>query len=483
MEVSPKFDEINLKNAQYTHIPLVASFISDTETPISIYKKLSDLKPYSFLLESADNATSFGRYSFIGLNPKKIFEFKDNICVVKKGADLSFIDFNDPLRILESEINNFKIDKEINEKLNLPIFTGGLVGFFSYEASRFFEKMPQAKIDILNIPDGVFALYDLIVVFDHFKHKIFFVKYIQVNSENFETDYQKTVSLFQILYDSITKTELNLNPLEFTQEIPLEKNFKSNFTKEKFCTKVNEILEKVKAGETFQLQISQRLNLDLKEKDSPFDIYRRLRLLNPSPYMYFLRYPNFDIIGASPETSLRVENDEILVRPIAGTRKRTGNLERDLELEAELKNSIKEQAEHMMLVDLARNDVGRVAEIKSVETSNLMHFERFSHVVHLVSDIRGKLRKNKTIFDAFRATFPHGTVTGAPKIRSQQIIAEIEDEKRGIYSGAVGYFDFAGNTDTAIAIRTIVVKGNKAYIQAAGGIVYDSIPEQESKTL
>ncbi|OGJ50194.1 anthranilate synthase component I [Candidatus Peregrinibacteria bacterium RIFOXYB2_FULL_32_7] len=481
MNIFPKLDSLKkLKLGSVTHVPVIANFVNDTETPISIYKKITQEKPYSFLLESGDNANKFGRYSFISLNPKKVFEFKNNICSITENGNVSFIEFEDPLKILEKELKNYKIDESLNENLDIPILTGGFVGFFSYEACKYFEKIPLAKKDFLQMPDCIFALYETIIIFDHFKHKIYFIKYLNLKND-IEAEYQKILTTFDVLKEGLQKNELDLSELEFTKELPLEKKFYSNFTKEEYLKKVEKILFKIKSGETYQLQLSQRLSVPLKEADNSFDIYRRLRLLNGSPYMYFLKYPNFDIVGASPETLVRVENNEILVRPIAGTRKRTGDPKRDKELEKELSNCPKEQAEHMMLVDLARNDVSRIAEIGSVETSDLMHFERFSHVVHLVSDIRGKLKKDKTIFDAFKSIFPHGTVTGAPKIRTQEIIAEMENERRGIYTGAVGYFGFNGNMDTAIAIRTMLIKDKIAYLQAAGGIVYDSIPEMEYK--
>lgn len=480
MKIHPKFEDIK-KTDKQSHLPIIASFVSDTETPISVYKKLSQESPYSFLLESGDNGTRLGRYSFIGLKPKKVFEFKNGVCSVSQQDKINFEDFNDPLEVLAKELQNYQVDKTIFQNHNLPILSGGLIGFFSYEASRYFESIPLAKNDILEMPDGIFGLYETLVVFDHFTNKITFIKYLDLKSSNLAESYQNILSTFDVLKDALQNNSTNLSELQFTEDILLEKDFESNFEEEEYCDRVEEILEKIRSGETYQLQLSQRLELELKESDSSFDTYRRLRLLNPSPYMYFLKYPNFDIVGASPETLVRCENDEILVRPIAGTRKRTGDSKKDEILENELKNCPKEQAEHLMLVDLARSDVGKVAEIKTVCTEDLMHFERFSHVVHLVSDIRGQLKENKTIFDAFRSVFPHGTVTGAPKIRSQEIIAKYENDRRGVYSGAVGYFDFHSNMDMAIAIRTMVIKERIAYIQAAGGIVYDSIPAHEFK--
>ncbi len=385
MNIFPKFEDLkNIKNISHTAI--IYQFVADTLTPISIYQKITKEKPYSFLLESAENNTKLSRYSFIGLNPKKIFEFKNGVCVITEKDKLKFEDFDDPLKILKKEI--------------------------------------------LGTPDGIFALYETIIVFDHFTQKVSFIKYLNLKSKNLKKEYEEIKNTFDVLKEAILQNDSNLKELEFTKEILSEKKFESNFTKTEFCKKVEKILEKIKNGETYQLQFSQRLKLILKDKDNSFDCYRRLRLLNPSPYMYFLKYPEFDIVGASPETLVRVENKDILVRPIAGKRKKT---------EDELINSEKEQAEHLMLVDLARNDTGKIADISSVETQHLMHIERFSHVVHLVTDIRG------------------------------------------IYSGAVGYFDFHGNMDMAIAIRTMLIKNNYAYIQAAGGIVYDSIPDQEYK--
>jgi anthranilate synthase component 1 len=359
---------------------------------------------------------------------------------------------------------------------DLPKFCGGAVGYLAYETVNRFEELPSPEKDTLNVPESVFMMVDTLLVFDHVTHKIRIMSHVHLD-EDVEKSYSEAVrkidSLVARLNEPITTTrQMNGSVLTVTESKPT-----SNFEKETFKAVVEKIKRYVTEGEVIQVVPSQRLSQ--KTTAAPFDIYRALRTINPSPYMFFFDFKDFHIIGASPEILVRVEGRTVTTRPLAGTRPRGKTPEEDIALEKELRSDEKERAEHIMLVDLGRNDIGRVSEPGTVEVSELMEVERYSHVMHLVTNVQGKLKKGMDAFDALRACFPAGTVSGAPKIRAMEIIAEVEPEKRGPYAGAAGYFSFNGDMDMAISIRTMVVKDGTAYTQAGGGIVYDSEPDRE----
>jgi anthranilate synthase component 1 len=414
---------------------------------------------YSFLLESVEGGQRLARYSFIGTEPYKV--------LTTRGEDKT-----DPLPLVAAELNKYKIVPVSG----LPRFCGGAVGYLAYETVTRFEELPSPHHDPLGLPESLFMLVDTMLVFDHVTHKIKVLSHVYLDGD-IETAYQEAVGRIDDLVGRLNQ------PLQISQQMnaassPASKSKPtSNFPKEKYEAAVVKIKQYITAGEAIQVVPSQRLAQPTDV--APFEIYRALRTINPSPYMFFLDFTDFHIIGTSPEILVRVEDGMVMTRPLAGTRRRGENPTEDAMLEQELRSDEKERAEHIMLVDLGRNDIGRVSEPGTVKVSELMDVERYSHVMHLVTHVQGKLRRDMTSFDALRACFPAGTVSGAPKIRAMEIIAEVEPEKRGPYAGAVGYFSFSGNMDMAIAIRTMVMTKGTAYVQAGGGIVYDSVPERE----
>lgn len=452
-------------------IPVYRDILTDFETPLSALRKI-DKSKYSFLLESVEGQERLARYSMLGSDPSLVFSSKGNKVTIKEGKALkTFTADKDPIEELKKIFNRYRFI-EVN---GLPRFCGGLVGFFGYDIVRFIERLPEKNPDDRNLPDSVFMLTDTLLIFDHVDHKIKVVSNVHVTG-NPAVEYDKAIKKIDGIIDNLKA------PMPEDKDRPAKnKNrplvFKSNFTKKEYAKVVNKTKEYIRLGDIIQAVPSQRLNVSIKS--DPFQIYRALRSINPSPYMYYLKLGDFFLVGSSPEIMVRCENGLVEVRPIAGTRKRGASEEEDERLIKDLLSDPKERAEHIMLVDLGRNDIGRVCEYKSVKVSELMTIEKYSHVMHIVSDVSGRLKKDKDIFDVLRATFPAGTVTGAPKVRAMEIIEELENVKRGPYAGSVGYFSFSGNLDTCITIRTIVIKGNKAYIQAGGGVVADSKPEKE----
>ena len=453
---TPTLEEVKRMTGDGNMVAVSRDLMADLETPVSAFLKISRGGP-SFLLESVEGGQRMARYSFIGTEPHRLM-------VAESGSAV------DPLKVIEEALAG----RHLVPQTDLPRFCGGAVGYLSYEAAGKFEKLPSPGEDSLGLPEAVFMLANTFLVFDHVGHRIRVVSLVSLDG-NIDAAYANAVARIDDLSNRL-KAPLELVPSPKT--IPAERSsFTSSVSREAFEAGVSSIKESIAAGEAIQVVLSQRLSRTTEAK--PFDIYRALRSINPSPYMFYLDFRDFQIIGASPEILVRVENGEVITRPLAGTRRRGSTPEEDLALESELKADPKEQAEHIMLVDLGRNDIGRVAEPGTVEVSDLMNVERYSHVMHLVSHVKGKLKSGLTAYDALRATFPAGTVSGAPKVRAMQLIAEHEPEKRGAYAGAVGYFSYTGNMDMAIAIRTMVTKGGKAYVQAGAGIVYDSQPEAE----
>jgi len=467
---TPDLTEFIEKSKQGNLIPVYKEIMADMETPLSAFLKLERGK-YSYLLESVEGGERVGRYSFLGSNPEKIFTAKGKMVTIEEnGRRRNFECASDPL----DELSKLMAQYTPVPIRGLPRFCGGAVGYMAYDAVRYFEELPDKNPDDLGLPDLYFVLTDTILIFDHVRHTIKIVSNAHV-TETPERSYEEAVRKIEriaaCIKNPLPAKQMELRPV--SREVP----FKSNVTKEKYESMVNKAKEYIQAGDIIQVVPSQRLETEIHS--SPFTIYRALRSLNPSPYMFYLQFGDTYLVGSSPEIHVRCDEGMVEVRPIAGTRPRGRDEAEDFALERELLADPKERAEHIMLVDLGRNDIGRVCEYGSVAPKELMMVERYSHVMHIVSDIRGKLKKGKNAFDVMRVSFPAGTVSGAPKIRAMEIIDELEDRRRGPYAGAVGYFSFTGNLDSCITIRTILIKGNTAYIQAGGGVVADSVPERE----
>jgi len=454
----PKLEEVKKLKNKGNLIPIYRELVADLETPVSAFMKINR-DGNSFLLESVEGGERIARYSFIGTEPYRI---------IKTESDNKI----NPLPLISQELDRYKIVSISG----LPRFSGGAVGYLAYETVACFEDLPSPDCDPLGLPESLFMFVDTMLVFDHVTHRIKILSHARLDND-IEEEYKKAVNRIDELADRLNQP---LKQRHGRKDIKQSNNIlklSSNLSREEFEKSVLKVKEYITAGEAIQVVLSQRLAQ--RTDIPPFEIYRALRSINPSPYMFFLDFKDFHIIGASPEILVRVEDDMVMTRPLAGTRKRGKTPDEDNRLEQELKKDEKERAEHIMLVDLGRNDIGRVSQPGTVEVSELMEVERYSHVMHLVTHVQGKLRPDMSSIDALKACFPAGTVSGAPKIRAMEIIAELEPEKRGPYAGAAGYFSFSGNMDMAIAIRTMVVSKGIAYTQAGCGIVYDSVPEHE----
>ena len=462
-------------------LPLVVSLSFDTETPVSLYKKVAEGKAYSFLFESAEKDESNGRYSIVGFDPIEKISFDDGKAIIEKKKGDKLKKEQEIQISIPGNKNNAKSSSALEilaerikeyDSVYAKEFFGGLVGFFSFESMKYFEDIPFLPRQKGEALDALFVVPRIIIRFDHFSSEIslaFFADLSKGRSEEFFTFQEEVKKVIEKIKKPL-KAEI----------LDIPKGNEIFYKENKFFEEqARKAKEKIIAGEIFQVQISQRFTRSSKE--NPFEIYRRLRLRNPSPYMFFLDMKGCHIIGSSPETLVRLKNKKILLRPIAGTRKRGKDEAEDQKLEKELINNPKERAEHAMLVDLARNDIGRVAKTGSVKVSREFYVRKFSHVQHILSDVEGELKKDKNMFDVFRTSFPAGTLTGAPKIRATEIITQLENIRRGIYGGGVGYFAFGGDMDFAILIRSIFLANKEAHVQAAGGIVYDSTPKAESK--
>ena len=446
-------------------VPITMKFLDDFSTPIQLYSALKD-KQYSFLLESVEGEEKVSRYSFVGCNPLVILKSKGKrVTIIDNIAKLehSYICKKDPLDELKKLMKKYKVTKHEN-----PAFDGGFVGYTGYDNVRFFEPVLDAE-NRSDDAETCFVLPKHVIAFDHLNKLTTFIAF------SLKGEQAKEKKLMKEFIASVAGAK-DLVPLEDGKKNKI--NFKSNFTKKKFIEAVKTAQKHIKKGDIIQVVLSQRLECVFPSKKS-FDAYRYLRVLNPSAYMYYLNFDKTKVVGASPEMLLRCENKELTTRPIAGTRPRGKTQAEDDFYAKDLLADKKEIAEHIMLVDLGRNDIGRESESSTVELVQFKEIERFSHVMHIVSEVKGRLKKGRDALDSFRACFPAGTLSGAPKIRAMQIIDDLEPDSRGIYGGSIGYMSFNGNLDTAIAIRTIVVKGNKAYVQAGAGIVLDSKPEME----
>ena len=470
-------------------LPICVDVLADMDTPVSAYCKTAT-GPYSFLLESVAGGERIARYSFIGINPylvmaqrgEKATLRRARVSSIKKDSinrsyTLEEINCHDPLDFIQAELGQYRlVTRDATEYDKLPVFHGGAVGYLAYEVAARFERLPVPERDELNLPQSIFCFTETVLVFDHLKHRVRVVTHLHLDAPDLEAEYRRVLAIIEDVQQRLRQSP------RLPQEPALDYDdsaarVRSNRTQAEFEAMVEQAQEYIRAGDIFQVVLSQRLSRRVNA--APFTVYRALRAINPSPYMFFLDLDDIYIIGASPELLVRVEDGEVTIHPIAGTRKRGSDPRSDQQLAEELQSDPKERAEHVMLLDLGRNDVGRVSVPGSVQVTQFMEVERYSHVMHLVSNVTGQLRPDITPYDALRAGFPAGTVSGAPKIRAMEIISELEGTQRGVYAGAVGYFSHSGNLDTAIALRTMVMRDGIAYIQAGGGIVADSQPAEE----
>ncbi|MFM6065976.1 MAG: anthranilate synthase component I, partial [Sphaerospermopsis kisseleviana] len=483
--IFPDFQQFTKLAQQGNFVPVYQEWVADLDTPVSAWYKVCASQPYSFLLESVEGGEKVGRYSLLGCNPLWILEARGDQTTqtYRDGSQKVFT--GDPFNVLAECLAPYHPVK----LPQLPSGIGGLFGFWGYELINWIEpRVPIHAQDERNLPDGLWMQVDHLLIFDQVKRKIWAIAYADLrNNENLEIAYQKACDRIQ---EMVSKLSLPISPentkLPWTSPQNKPKagieEYTSNFTKKEFCASVEKAKEYIKAGDIFQVVISQRLSTEYK--GDPFALYRSLRQINPSPYMAFFNFQDWQIIGSSPEVMVKAERDEeggiiATVRPIAGTRPRGKTTKEDEALAADLLQDPKEVAEHIMLVDLGRNDLGRVCENGTVKVDELMVIELYSHVMHIVSNVVGKLAENKTAWDLLKACFPAGTVSGAPKIRAMEIINELEPTRRGVYSGVYGYYDFEGQLNSAIAIRTMVLNNQTVTVQAGAGLVADSEPEKE----
>jgi anthranilate synthase component I len=463
------FDEFKDLARRGTFVPVCKEIVADLLTPVSAFLKIAEHSDYAFLFESVEGGEHVGRYSFLGKDPFLILRARDGRTTIERAGKLTESDrpFIATLRSLMADFRSPFVP-------DFPRFTGGAVGFLGYGAASWFEPVLG---DLGTSSDGAdtagFMLFDTVLAFDHVQHRILIIANARITpDEDLESLYQFACAKIAFVERELDRA-LSQRPAKTTGEVEL----RSNYTRDEFEAHVRTAKEYIAAGEIYQVVLSQRLEATVGAE--PFTVYRALRYVNPSPYMFFIRMGGVSVVGSSPEMLVRVEGSLVETHPIAGTRRRGRNDEEDMRLAEELKRNEKERAEHVMLVDLGRNDVGRVCEYGSVRVPQFMGLERFSHVMHLTSVVEGRLASDRDRFDALVSCFPAGTVSGAPKVRAMQIINELEPSGRGLYAGAVGYLDFAGNLDFCIAIRTVIMSGGNAYIQAGAGIVMDSNPTAE----
>ncbi|MBI4667267.1 MAG: anthranilate synthase component I [Nitrospinae bacterium] len=450
-------------------IPVYREIFADLETPVSAFLKLGD-NPFSYLLESVQGGEKWGRYTFLGQAPSIILKYHgETVTVTENGQETTRKAEGDPLDELRRLMARYKPVRVPG----LPRFYGGAVGFLTYDVVRFFEKMPQTAVDDLGTPDALFAVTDTILIFDNISNTIKVVSNAYVGGEAPEKAYEKALSKIDSIIALLKKPLPDIEPVVGDPNVA----FESAMGKDVFEGNVDRCKAYIKEGDIFQVVLARRLKAKISAP--AFQVYRALRALNPSPYMYYLNYGGVKVVGASPESLARVEDGVVETRPIAGTRPRGKDAEEDRFLAEDLLADEKERAEHIMLVDLGRNDVGRVSIGGTVKVDEFMNIEKYSHVIHIVSNVKGALRHDKDAYDALRAIFPAGTLSGAPKIRAMEIIEELEGTRRGIYGGAVGYFSFSGNMDMAISIRTLQIQDGVAYLGVGAGIVADSVPERE----
>jgi len=453
-------------------VPVYREILADIETPVTAYMKIAKGQEHSFLLESVERADTIGQYSFLGANPSIVFRSKGrDVTIVRNGEETSFESDHplDELKKLMAQYTPFQVE-------GLPEFHGGAVGYVSYDQVRFFERLPDENPDTLELPDLYFMITDTLLIFDHVNNRLKIVSNAHVQGEPMAA-YHEAVCKIDDLERALKSPLVVKSERLHAGQIDTEP--RSSFTRDGFCEAVSRAKEYITAGDVFQVVLSQRFERDVYA--SPLNIYRALRCINPSPYMTLVQFPGFSLVGSSPEVMTQVRGKRCMVRPIAGTRPRGATSDEDVALEKDLMADEKEIAEHILLVDLGRNDIGRISEPGTVAPvpSRLMYIERYSHVMHIVSEVEGEMKEGEDAYSALKATFPMGTVSGAPKIRAMEIIDELEPVRRGPYAGGCGYISFSGDMDTCIVIRTMIIKDGVAYVQAGAGIVYDSVPERE----
>jgi len=467
--IRPSFAEFSKLAKQGNLIPVYDVFSADLLTPVSAYLRIAQGARYSFLLESVEGGEKIARYTFAGAHPEEVFRYANGACVLE-GPDKVIWEEKDPVTFLRERIQRFKPVR----LPGLPPLVAGAIGYFSYDMVRLIERIPKKLRDEIGLFDAVLMFYHGLIAFDHVQHRLWIVRNVFTEGkESLQQKYDaavKEIAQTRKLLEKPVAAEERKRKSETQDTAPLE--IASNFEKSAYLAAVKKAKEYIRAGDIFQVVISQRFSA--KTQAEPFQIYRELRALNPSPYLFFLQLNDVAVVGSSPEMLVKVQGRNVFYRPIAGTRWRGKDEAEDARLEKEMLADEKERAEHIMLVDLGRNDLGRVCEYGSVRVEKLMTVERYSHVMHLVSSLRGQLRPDVDCFDALMACFPAGTVSGAPKVRAMEIIEELEKTRRGIYAGGILYLDFAGNLDSCIALRTMIIKNGVAHIQAGGGIVADS---------
>ncbi|RNB81637.1 anthranilate synthase component I [Brevibacillus fluminis] len=475
---TPTFAEVTSLAPQYSMIPIRMTVLADQETPIRLYQKIRT--DNSFLLESVEGGSRWARYSFIGLNPFETLEAKGTAITLSRRDTPIVKQEGNPIELLRERMKQYRSP----QLADYPRFSGGAVGFFGYNTLHYYEELPAHKREVLDVPDLRFLFVDELIAFDHLKQEIQVIVNLHIEGsespEELEQKYKQTCERIRELAHRITDDAAHPEQKRHVTSEAAQASrltIKSNMSKPAFEQMVERAKDYIAAGDIFQVVLSQRFTVDTAL--DPFSVYRVLRTLNPSPYMYYLQYADTTLVGTSPEILVRVEDNKVEIRPIAGTRKRGATAREDEELAKDLLADEKERAEHTMLLDLGRNDVGRVARYGSVKVEEQMVIEQYSHVMHMVSHVSGQLRDDLDPFDAVLSAFPAGTVSGAPKLRAMEIIAELEPDARHTYAGSIGYLSFTGNMDTCITIRTILFKDNQAHIQAGGGIVADSIPEME----
>jgi anthranilate synthase component I len=471
--IQPNFQEFLKLAKQGNLIPVYEVFPADLLTPVSAYLRIAQSARYSFLLESVEGGEKIARYTFAGAHPEEVFRYANGACVLE-GRDRILWEERDPVTFLRARMDRFRPVR----LPGLPPLVAGAIGYFSYDMVRLIERLPKRLRDDIGLYDAVLMFYHGIIAFDHVQHRLWIVRNVFTDREgSLRAKYDEAVRRIRETRAQLEKASSAEQPLKPSKKPPQPLRVASNFRRAEYLDAVRRAKRYIRAGDIFQVVVSQRFSA--KTHAEPFQIYRELRALNPSPYLFFLQMNDVAVVGSSPEMLVKVQGRDVFYRPIAGTRWRGKDEAEDQQLEKEMLASEKERAEHIMLVDLGRNDLGRVCEYGSVRPEKLMTVERYSHVMHLVSSLRGRLRDDVDCFDALMACFPAGTVSGAPKVRAMEIIEELERTRRGIYAGGVLYLDFAGNLDSCIALRTMVVKNGVAHIQAGSGIVADSTPQGE----
>ena len=468
--IQPDFKTFCKLARQGNLVPVYDTYTADTITPVSAYLRLAHDARYACLLESVEGGEKIARYTFLGVKPAEVFRYLNGACVLESESRTSWVQSN-PLDYLRNRVERYRPVRVPG----LPPLVAGAIGYFAYDMVRLMERIPDTARDDVGMDDAVMMFFLGLVVFDHVRHRVWIVRNVYTDGDgSLRTKYNQAVREIKTTRRRLDEPLASEHP---PKRKPHELKIKSNFTHARFLRSVRKAKEYIRAGDIFQVALSQRFSAQTDA--DPFEIYRALRVVNPSPYMYFLKLGDISVVGSSPEMLLKVQDRDASYRPIAGTRPRGRDEAEDLQFEADLAADPKEQAEHIMLVDLGRNDLGRVSEYGSVFVEKLMTVERYSHVMHLVSSLRGRLREDVDCFEALAACFPGGTLSGAPKVRAMEIIDELEPTRRGIYAGAILYLDFSGNLDSCIAIRTMVVKKGMAYVQAGAGLVADSVPETE----